>query len=661
MSYTLESSVSNNNFGVNNAPKKYNYNEKGHLQYAWSASTDSNDELSLRNCLTNFGEEKLNSINQMITEFYFQLVRQDNHDTIRHHYKNILSSVFSDVESKLTFKPEINVLARLIVNTRDIIAGKGEQKLAFMQIYEWYGVSPEMSKFLFHTMIHAKSNGKDIHPYGSMKDIKYFLKYLNDDVKMWGEMVGSLKNSDDGTQMPISRKSALLYDMKQSMYHDFKEYIFEICKNTLEADEAKQKEGKMFSLFAKWFPREKSKQFGHIFKDFAVYLYNDYFYNENGDVLTNMVTHSRAVRLAKMKLRKRLAKLNKVLQTTQIVMCSADKVWNTIDFNTVTSKTLNKNRLAFQNLNKDKSQRSNEKHRVHCADNLKEHVKKSMTQMYDEKPNVKINARRCDTYELVKAALEANTTDDISLVNAQWLENSKNNDGLNNIISLVDVSGSMECDNCVPMYNAIGLGLRASEKNTGAFKNRVITFETNPKWVTFTDDMTFHQKVAQLKGAPWGGSTNIKKAFEIILEIIVTNNVSPSVVENMVLAIFSDMQFNEADTSMYNGVAGQMPFYEEVKQMYADAGLKSSHCVPYNVPHILFWNLRTTNGFPVLTNQPNVSMLSGYNSSLLNTFCNKGFDELKKFEPIQFVKDILANERYNYVEEGLNQIMYSDN
>ena len=82
----------------------------------------------------------------------------------------------------------------------------------------------------------------------------------------------------DGTQMPTNRKSALLYDMKQSMYHDFKEYIFEICKNTLEADEAKQKEGKMFSLFAKWFPREKSTQFGHIFKDFAVYLYNDYFY-----------------------------------------------------------------------------------------------------------------------------------------------------------------------------------------------------------------------------------------------------------------------------------------------------------------------------------------------------------------------------------------------
>ena len=655
MSTTLESSVSNNNFSVN---KKYNYNENGHLQYAWS----------LRNTLTNFGEEKLSLIRKMITEFYFQLVRQDDHENIRRHYKDILSTVFSDVESRFTFKPEINILARLIANTRDIIAGKGEQKLAFMQIYEWYPLSPEMSKFLFYTMIHSTSNGKDIHPYGSMKDIKYFLKYLQDDIKMWGEMAESLQSSNDisvdkdGTQMSISKKSKLLYDMKLNMYNDFKDYIFEMCKNILEADEAKQTEGKMFSLFAKWFPREKSKKFGFIFSDFAVYLYNNYFYNENGDSITNTTTYSRAVRLAKMNLRKRLAKLNKVLQTTQIAMSSTDKVWNTIDFNKVTSKTLNKNRLAFQNLNKDKSQRSDEKHRIHCAENLKEHVQKSVTQMYDEKPTVKINARRCDTYELVKAALDASTSDDVKLVNAQWLENSKNNDGLKNIISLVDVSGSMECDNYIPLYNAIGLGLRASEKNTGAFKNRIITFETNPRWVTFAEDSTFHEKVIKLKEAPWGGSTNIKKAFEIILEIIVTNNVSPSVVENMVLAIFSDMQFNESDRTMYNvSDNGQMPFYEEVKQMYADAGLKSSYCAPYNVPHILFWNLRTTKGFPVLTSQENVSMLSGYNSSLLNTFCNKGFDELKKFEPIKFVEDILANERYNYVEEGLNQIMYCDN
>ena len=39
--------------------------------------------------------------------------------------------------------------------------------------------------------------------------------------------------------------------------------------------------------------------------------------------------------------------------------------------------------------------------------------------------------------------------------------------------------------NYIPLYNAIGLGLRASEKNTGAFKNRIITFETKALNVLF--------------------------------------------------------------------------------------------------------------------------------------------------------------------------------
>ena len=46
----------------------------------------------------------------------------------------------------------------LIANTRDIIRKK--VTLAFMQIYEWYCVARDY-KFLFHTMIHTKSNGKD--------------------------------------------------------------------------------------------------------------------------------------------------------------------------------------------------------------------------------------------------------------------------------------------------------------------------------------------------------------------------------------------------------------------------------------------------------------------------------------------------------------------
>ena len=81
--------------------------------------------------------------------------------------------------------------------------------------------------------------------------------------------------------------------------------------------------------------------------------------------------------------------------------------------------------------------------------------------------------------------------------------------------------------------------------------------------------------------------------------------------------------------------------------MFNNAGMESSYQKPYNPPHILFWNLRQTNGFPSTTTQENVIMVSGYNSTLLNAFSEKGIDAFKKITPFKMVKDILNNPRYD--------------
>ena len=46
-------------------------------------------------------------------------------------------------------------------------------------------------------------------------------------------------------------------------------------------------------------------------------------------------------------------------------------------------------------------------------------------------------------------------------INLQWKSNGENNKGLENmcIIPMCDTSGSMECDNCIPLNNAIGLSI----------------------------------------------------------------------------------------------------------------------------------------------------------------------------------------------------------
>jgi hypothetical protein len=119
----------------------------------------------------------------------------------------------------------------------------------------------------------------------------------------------------------------------------------------------------------------------------------------------------------------------------------------------------------------------------------------------------------------------------------------------------------------------------------------------------------------------------------------------------MILAVFSDMQF---DTSYHNGNIFD-DAYLQIKLRFAEAGMKTSHCRPYETPHILFWNLRKTTGFPTTTITKNVTFLSGYSSTLLNIFATKGLSALREVTPYTMLNDLLNNNRYNPLVEDVNE------
>ena len=85
--------------------------------------------------------------------------------------------------------------------------------------------------------------------------------------------------------------------------------------------------------------------------------------------------------------------------------------------------------------------------------------------------------------------------------------------------------------------------------------------------------------------------------------------------------------------------------YEEITRRYHEAGIQAVG-EPYTPPHIAFFNLRKTSGFPVLSTQKNVTMLSGYNPVALNVFCEKGVEALQEFTPYKMFTDILNADRY---------------
>jgi hypothetical protein len=248
--------------------------------------------------------------------------------------------------------------------------------------------------------------------------------------------------------------------------------------------------------------------------------------------------------------------------------------------------------------------------------------------------------------DFTKQAMELIKTrsqDEIALLNSQWRDSSSLTGALGKMIAMVDVSGSMEGD---PMNVAIALGIRIAEK--GNLGKRVMTFSAEPSWVNLEGYPDFVSKVEFLRRAPWGMNTNFRAALDMILDAIIQNQMSPEDVQDMILVVLSDMQMDAGDH------CDKKALYDFMKSKYEAAGIRL-HGKAFKPPHILFWNLRSTNGFPSLSSQPNCSMMSGFSPALLNQFCDQGLDALQSCSPWSVLETCLENERYKILADKLKK------
>ena len=568
----------------NHTPKQVG--ENGHVEHGWS-----------------------HNIDEKIVQFFFQLVRSNNHSDLECQHRAILLEIKG---KEREFKNQFITMYKLIGQTRDIVSGKGEQQLAFMQIYGFYesGYADLAASAFFRFLV----LGDEEHPYGSYKDVKYLCKYLKE------------KTGREDHPL-IEFVTNLLLNALENDYSQYEEW---------KKDETQKKP--ILSLAGKWCPREKSRE-GWVHAILAKKKFTQYLITAK-----SKDAYSRAVIKCKIHFTKIIVTLNKYLETTQCKQASGD--WSNIKFNSVTSCTMRKQSRAFANKTKKGEQRSVNDDRVNCASNYVSHLEAAKS----DPKNHKVHGRRCNVGELTKDAclVNQNETAEVDRINLQWESNKDNNKGLGNIIACVDTSRSMECDEGLPIYNAVGLGIRCSEVTSDAFKHRVMTFSTKPQWITLNDKATFVEKAKRIRNDPnWSASTNIAAMFDLILDVIIKNDIPPSSVEDWILGIFSDMQID------YCGTGNLNTLYDNISIKFQEAGLKSKFKVVYPVPHILMWNLRKTNGFPVLSTQKNVTMMSGYSSTLLNTLSDKGVNGLKEFTPARMLQDILNNKRYDILDNDL--------
>ena len=237
-----------------------------------------------------------------------------------------------------------------------------------------------------------------------------------------------------------------------------------------------------------------------------------------------------------------------------------------------------------------------------------------------------------------------------------------------NFVPMADVSGSMRgtpMDVCV----ALSLLLAEAAPATSCFRGQVLTFSSQPEWLDFIragGDAAYYpggrpcpedasirsdydqetasrisadvenaisiedclgllrssvgnlgKRVEWLERAPWGGSTNVQGAFDLMLEkasLSTPADEREKFFDSVCLVIFSDMEFDCAVRGGGRGSAALDTAHETALRKFQQAGFSS-------LPKIVYWNLRDSCSVPIEdTSREGVALFSGFSAGLLGKF-----------------------------------------
>jgi hypothetical protein len=583
---TLTIEIPNNNNNYNNIHTKI-IGENGNIEYGWS-----------------------NEIREKILQFYFQITRTDKNgiENLSIILKQILTTLKMNTNEENN--EYLSILYRIIGHTRDIIEGKGEYELSYMMIYTWYHYCPDLALFALTCFVDL--NNKQLHPYGSWKDIKYFCEYC--------------RKQGENEEHPLIKHAIILANIQ--LKKDYVNFINNTNTNEI-------------SLVSKWIPRESSS-FEWLFSLMAINYFSEYI-----KTAQTIESYIKSILKCKMNYRKILSCLNKKIDTLQVKQCNNQ--WANIDFNKVTSISLSKQNKAFLNIKQNGTIRYIDNvDRIRCSDNFKSYIEKSIVSDFE------VKGKRIGMEEFTKQALKLiscknnNSTDidyQINLLNSQWRDNGSQSNALGNFIPMVDISESFDT---VYKHAAISLGIRVAEKSK--LGKRVLTFSGKPRWLNLDSCNDFVSMVHNIFRYMNGINKNFYEALNLILDAIIDSKLPPEEVQDMVLVIFSDMQIEESGINSNKAI-----MYDLIKEKYSESGMRL-YGKPFKPPHILFWNLKSTNGFPCLSIQRNVSMMSGYSPSLLNTFCEKGITTLfNSSTPWSILIKTLRSKRYKIMGDKITK------
>ena len=395
-------------------------------------------------------------------------------------------------------------------------------------------------------------------------------------------------------------------------------------------------EGGKVSLLAKWAPREKSHG------------------APLAKLLAKRLSADSLVVSEKLKAyRKMVSALNKHIDTVEIKMC--DRHFADIEPGHVPGRALQKYRRAFLNEastwqdgkrveRPESGSRSTEYDRVEAGRHFSEHFAAGA------KGDVIIKG--ADTvypHEVVQAVYQSHdiSESERNLRLGQWLAfvaKAKEGGALKNCLAMCDFSGSM---NGLPMMVSLALGLLIAEVSG---TNKILTFDSEPKWHTFEPDHNLYQKVASIGDIGQGLSTDFQKAMDLVLTDIKERRCRPEDVPKD-LIVFTDMGWDQAcsssEKSPYTGnqyrnnvkTAPWQTHIQMIRENFRRAG-EDMWGTPFQPPRIVIWNLRAEySDFHARADEEGVVMLSGWSPALFKVLQEKGIEVLTPYAALRLQLD----------------------
>lgn len=246
----------------------------------------------------------------------------------------------------------------------------------------------------------------------------------------------------------------------------------------------------------------------------------------------------------------------------------------------------------------------------------------------------KIHAGALYPYDLVRKYLSdwyGVSSDLDPVVEAQWEQMKKDyGESLESALVISDTSGSMFCDNNMPIASSLALGLLFASVNQGPYHNLFMEFSSRSDFIQVRGGTLLDQLRNMMRDAKWGHSTDLEAAFDKILSTAIQAHVAP---EDMpkALIVISDM---EIDAGTWGS---SWSFHDGMTQRFARYG--------YSMPTVVYWNVNSRHDiYHVDANRPGCVLVSGHSAS--------SFKQVLKcvnMTPVEAMEEIINGERYRPV------------